>query len=96
MDMTAIFIVALLFVVFPAIILHHITQWKKGRSISGDDEQLLDELYRISHRLEDRIHTIERIMDVDNPDWRRIGTREEAGQLDNKIEDRNAEIRRVK
>ncbi|MBZ6380076.1 envelope stress response membrane protein PspB [Pacificimonas flava] len=87
-----------LFVVLPAMILHHVTQWKKGRSISTDDEQLLDDLYHISQRLDDRIQSIERIMDVDNPDWRRLADRrDETDMLDQKIEDRerNTNIRRV-
>ncbi len=95
MDFTTIGVMLILFVVLPSIILHHITQWKKGRSISGDDEQLLDDLYHTAQRLDDRLVSIERIMDVDNPDWRRLAAPEPRDTLDSKIEDRSASLRRV-
>lgn len=86
-----------IFVIFPWILFQNITQWKKNRSISADDEQLLDDLYHISQRLEDRIHSIERIMDVDSPDWRRLSQRQdETEMLDQKIEDRSSSnVRRI-
>lgn len=85
-----------IFIVFPAILFNHISQWKKNRSISTDDEQLLDDLYHISQRLDDRIQSIERIMDVDSPDWRRLSHSEERDMLDQKIEDREgSNIRRI-
>ena len=84
-----------IFVIFPAILFNSITQWKKTRSISGDDEQLLDDLYHTAQRLDDRLTSIERIMDVDNPDWRRLAAPEPRDTLDSKIEDRNANLRRV-
>ncbi|MBV7256238.1 envelope stress response membrane protein PspB [Pacificimonas sp. WHA3] len=84
-----------IFVIFPAILFHNITQWKKSRSISSDDEKLLDDLYHVAHRLDDRINSIERIMDVDNPDWRRLSAPEPRSTLDQKIEDRNTNVRRT-
>ncbi|MEE4349754.1 MAG: envelope stress response membrane protein PspB [Pacificimonas sp.] len=96
MDLTPIIIVALLFVAFPWVLFHYITQWKKSRSISTDDEQLLDDLYHISQRLDERIISIERIMDVDNPEWRRLADRrDETEMLDTKIEDRSANVRSI-
>ncbi|MGB7404170.1 MAG: envelope stress response membrane protein PspB [Pacificimonas sp.] len=95
MDMTAIFVVGMLFVALPWLILHYVTQWKRGRSISGDDEQLLEDLYRVSQRLDDRIQPVERIMDADNPDWRRLSAPQSRDTLDMKIEDRETNIRRI-
>ena len=59
-------IVALLFVV-----LHFVTKWKQSREISGDDEQMLEEMYLLSQRLEDRMITLEKILDSELPDWRK-------------------------
>lgn len=53
------------------IVLHFITRWKQAREISGDDEQMLEELYALSQRMEDRLLTLERILDDDRPEWRR-------------------------
>jgi phage shock protein B len=60
-----------LFVVLPAIVLRHIAETKKARSLTTQDEKLLDELHDLSRRLEDRLITIERILDAENPGWRR-------------------------
>ena len=52
------------------IVLHFVTRWKQSREISRDDEKLLEELWSLSQRLEDRIETLERILDDDRPNWR--------------------------
>jgi phage shock protein B len=53
-----------------AIILHFVTRWKQSREISGDDEQLLEELYAQSQRMEERLATLEKILDDELPEWR--------------------------
>ncbi len=52
------------------IVMHYVTKWKQGREISGDDEQMLEELWQLSQRIEDRIETLERILDDESRDWR--------------------------
>ena len=52
------------------IVLHFVTKWKQGREISGDDEQMLEDLYLLSQRLEERLDTLERILDDDKAEWR--------------------------
>jgi phage shock protein B len=94
--MEPILICTILFIGLPWIVLHYMSQWKKGRSISTDDEQLLDDLYHISQRLDERIQSIERIMDVDSPEWRRLSHSDDRDMLDSKIEDRErSNIRRI-
>jgi phage shock protein B len=58
-----------LFIGMPWIILHYITKWKQAPKITQEDEGLLDELYSLARRLEDRLHTVERIVAADNPDY---------------------------
>jgi len=58
----------ILFIGLPWIILHYITQWKKSGSISREDENLLDELYETARRLDDRLHSIERIVAAETPE----------------------------
>lgn len=64
--------VLFLVIVAPLIVvLHFVTKWKQSREISGDDEQMLEELYALSQRMEDRLTTLEKILDHDRPDWRK-------------------------
>ena len=67
-------IALIVFIAIPAplfIILHFITKWKQAREISGGDERMLEDLWRLSQRLEERLETLERILDSEIPDWRR-------------------------
>ncbi|TPG49108.1 envelope stress response membrane protein PspB [Sphingomonas glacialis] len=66
----AIPIVAILFVGLPWVILHYVTKWKQAPKITNEDEKLLDELYTLARRLEDRLGTVERIVAADHPEWR--------------------------
>jgi phage shock protein B len=59
------------FVGLPAVILHYITKMRQLRSLSDDDERTLDDLNGLANRLDDRLRSIERILDVDHPNWRR-------------------------
>ena len=52
------------------IVMHYVTKWRQGREISGDDEQMLEELWQLAQRIEDRIETLERILDDETRDWR--------------------------
>ena len=57
-------VVALIFVAMPAVILHYVTQWKKTRGLSSDDERMLTELYASAQRLEQRIENLERVLEA--------------------------------
>ena len=63
-------ICSILFIGLPWLIFHYVTQWKKGASITVEDENLLDELHMLARRLEDRMNTIERIVAADSPSFR--------------------------
>ncbi len=67
----AIVSVVSIFVILPGMIFRSITQWKRMRSLSGEDENLLDDMNETAQRLEQRVHTIERILDAENPNWRK-------------------------
>ena len=53
------------------VIFYFITRWKQTREISGDDERMLEGLWTLSQRLEERIETLERILDDDSTTHRR-------------------------
>ena len=54
------------------LILHYVTRWKTAPTLTKSDEALLDELYDLARRLDDRMCSIERIMTAENPNWRAI------------------------
>jgi len=63
-------ICGMLFVALPAIILNYVTQWRKAKGISVEDENLLDDLHETARRLDARLDSIERIIAADNPGWK--------------------------
>jgi len=70
--MTELAIVLCLTIVVPLIVvLHFVTKWKQTREISGDDERMLEDMYVMSQRMEERIVTLEKILDDELPDWRK-------------------------
>jgi phage shock protein B len=70
---TPVLICGILFVAFPWVLFHYITRWKTASTITTEDENLLDELHDLARRLDDRMLTIERIIQAENPNWRAIG-----------------------
>jgi phage shock protein B len=52
------------------IIFHYITKWKTSKGLTNEDEKMLKEIWEASNRMEDRIRTLERILDVEAPNWR--------------------------
>ncbi|MGZ5791703.1 MAG: envelope stress response membrane protein PspB, partial [Croceibacterium sp.] len=65
-----IFIVPVIFLGLPWIIFHYITKWKTAATITNDDETLLDELYQLAKRLDERMDTVERLVAADNPGFK--------------------------
>lgn len=63
--------ILIIVVVLPLwIIFHYITKWKSMKTLSAEDETSLSEMLRTADRLEDRLRTMERILDNEVPDWR--------------------------
>ena len=68
-----IFVCGFLFIGMPWLILHYVTKWKQAKTLTSDDENLLDDMHDTARRLEDRVITIERIMTAENPNWKAGG-----------------------
>ena len=66
----AVAIVAIIFVACPAVFMHYQTELRKTKSISADDERLVDDLWKTAQRLERRVETLETILDKEAPEWR--------------------------
>ena len=67
-DVVAVVVVFL--IGLPWLVLHYMTKWKTAATLTNDDEALLDELYQLARRLEDRVETVERLVAADNPEFR--------------------------
>ncbi|OYW50854.1 MAG: envelope stress response membrane protein PspB [Novosphingobium sp. 28-62-57] len=63
-------VVGMLFVGLPWLILHYITKWKTAPTLTSGDEALLEELYQLAKRLDERMDTVERLVASDNPDFK--------------------------
>ena len=70
MDFDVVVVMSILFIGLPWIILHYITRWKTAATITTDDEVLLEELYNLAKRLDERMDTVERLVAADNPEFR--------------------------
>lgn len=80
-------VIGTLFLGLPWLILHYITKWRQGKTLTSEDEQLLDDLYETARRLEVRLNTVERLVSADNPDFRPtpLTTQQELDELDRRI-----------
>lgn len=63
-------IIAIIFVALPATVMHYVTEWRKTKAFSTDDERLVDDLWQTAQRLERRVESLETILDREAPDWR--------------------------
>ena len=63
--------ILLLTVCFPLwIVFHYITKWKTSKGLTSEDEKMLSEIWESTSRMEERIQTLERILDIEAPSWR--------------------------
>jgi phage shock protein B len=67
MDFDVVVVVATLFIGLPWVVLHYMTKWKTAATITADDEVLLEELYNLAKRLDERMDTVERLVASDDP-----------------------------
>jgi phage shock protein B len=63
----ALIIIPMIFIGMPWVILHYVTKWKTAPTITADDEVLLEELYNLAKRLDERMDTVERLVASDDP-----------------------------
>ena len=63
------FVIPILFIGLPWLILHYVTKWKTAATITTDDEVLLEELYNLAKRLDERMDTVERLVASDDPSF---------------------------
>lgn len=64
--------ILLVTVCFPLwIVFHYVTKIKTSKGLSPEDEKMLSEIWESTRTMQDRIETLERILDAQSPSWRR-------------------------
>jgi phage shock protein B len=67
---TELIVVPAIFIGLPWIILHYVTKWKTAATLTVDDESMLEDLYSLARRLDERMDTVERLVASDNEDFK--------------------------
>jgi phage shock protein B len=60
----AIVAIGSIFIIFPAMVFHYVTLWRKQKTLMPDDERMLEDLWRSARAIERRMETIEELMDA--------------------------------
>ncbi len=74
MDSEIIFVPLILFTLFVApiwVIMHYKTMGKKLGGLTEAEHAQMEELEQMVDKMEERIRTLESILDVETPDWRK-------------------------
>ncbi|WP_324075139.1 MAG: envelope stress response membrane protein PspB [Erythrobacter sp.] len=69
MEIEGVMAIGAIFIALPWMVLHYMTKWKTAPTITADDEVLLEELYNLAKRLDERMDTVERLVAADDPDF---------------------------
>ena len=67
MEIEGVMAIGAIFIGLPWMVLHYMTKWKTAPTITADDEVLLEELYNLAKRLDERMDTVERLVATDDP-----------------------------
>lgn len=68
-DVVGLACVVALFIGLPWVILHYVTKWKTAATLTSDDEAMLEELYQLAKRLDERMDTVERLVAAEHPEF---------------------------
>lgn len=76
-------LVPMIIIGLPWLILHYVTKWKTAATITTDDEVLLEELYNLAKRLDERMDTVERLVATDDPSFNPVKRLQADTEVDN-------------
>ena len=63
-------IIALTIVAPIWIVSHYVTKWKLSRGLSKDEAHMLEDLWKTAQAMENRVNTLEAILDDNVKGWR--------------------------
>ena len=66
----AVWIVAITIVAPIWIVSHYVTKWKLSKGLSQDETQMLEDLWKTAQAMENRVNTLEAILDENVKGWR--------------------------
>lgn len=69
-DLAPVLAIISIFIGLPWLILHYVTRWKTAPTLTSEDEAMLEELYQLARRLEERMETVERLVSDNDPEFR--------------------------
>ena len=69
-DFTGIFAIFCIFVAPLWLIMHYTTKRRQAQGMTGEDEKMLADLWQIANKMENRVKTLETILDTRTPAWR--------------------------
>jgi phage shock protein B len=69
-NLTAVLIVLIVILGPIWVTFHYVNKGRAGRSLNAADAALLDQMTATAQRLEQRVATLERILDTETPAWR--------------------------
>lgn len=52
------------------IVSHYVSKARSSKGLTAEDEAMMSEVWDSAKQMEDRIHTLERILDDRSPGWR--------------------------
>jgi phage shock protein B len=52
------------------LLLHYGTRWRTAKTLSAEDERMLVDLWQSAAKMDERIETLEKILDQEAPGWR--------------------------
>jgi phage shock protein B len=59
-------------VVLPiVIVMHYVTKWKATKGLSGDEQRMLEDLWKDGQAMHSRLNALETILDDKVPDWKK-------------------------
>ncbi len=59
-------------VVLPiVIVMHYVTKWKATKGLSGDEQRMIEDLWKDGQAMQSRLNALETILDDKVPDWKR-------------------------
>ncbi|MEO0907117.1 MAG: envelope stress response membrane protein PspB [Pseudomonadota bacterium] len=82
-DFFAILGIGLVMISLLWIIMHYVTKWKTAPTITNDDEVLLEELYNLAKRLDERMDTVERLVATDDASFNPVKRLQPDQEADN-------------
>ena len=63
-------IVAIVVIGLPSMVMRYVTEMRKTKALTPDDDRLVEDLWRTAQRLERRVDALETILDKEAPKWR--------------------------